>query len=776
MTLLSDRELARPSPRWVALLACAAMALAACSGDDARNGADGPTGPVGPPGPPPAGGGVPVTSAQFIRSAIVSATVPEDGKPVIEVRLENDSGQPLNGLAAANIGFVLARLEPGINGKSSAWQAITRRTEAFPGSPAPVPASAVTGTGPANQATTEPATRGTWVEGNQANGIYYYTFAQSLKGVSDISYDPSLVHRVGLEIRLQPAGATEFIPANNAVFTWTPATGGAVESGREIVDNDTCNACHDNLVFHGGARFDLQYCAMCHEPYSFDAQTGNTIDLKVMIHKIHRDKLPTGPYGIFGYDNRFHDYTDFQFTQDQRNCQTCHEESDTDTPQASNWRLTVNREACGSCHNAVNFDTGAGHGGVAATDDQCGTCHGPTSNFGVRPDQVHFDPLLRAGEKFRYEVLKVVDSGPGQRPTVTIRVDGPDQQRHAVRHQGGGRPVPDRQRLAARRRRVLHAAGLHQHGQRIGDRGDRRAGTADQHRRQGERRAGSGVPGRVQGHRHRRDSGRATGSGSAILEGRPNVRLDTNGDGVLETVAVPVVASGKTFAITDATPVAYRQVVDIDKCNDCHKQLSLHGENRTGNAELCATCHNPNATDINRRRRGVELRGCQRHPRRPDHRLQGDGARDPRGRARRLRGLRLRQHGLRLQLRAVPGQAQQLRGLSPAGHLLSARLDGCARNDVRCGAGLEPGPLDASGRRRHDACDGGVLHVSRGRGRAQPHAFGGRRWLGLGHQGREQPDAEHPARGLRHLPRPGQGRRRQESARRRRVQLQLRRT
>ena len=65
--------------------------------------------------------------------------------------------------------------------------------------------------------------------------------------------------------------------------------------------------------------------------------------------------------------------------------------------------------------------------------------------------------------------------------------------------------------------------------------------------------------------------------------------------------AVPVVASGKTFAITDAVPVDYRQVVDIAKCNDCHKQLSLHGENRAGNAELCATCHNPNATDIGKR-------------------------------------------------------------------------------------------------------------------------------------------------------------------------------
>ena len=43
----------------------------------------------------------------------------------------------------------------------------------------------------------------------------------------------------------------------------------------------------------------------------------------------------------------------------------------------------------------------------------------------------------------------------------------------------------------------------------------------------------------------------ATGSGSALLEGRPNVRMDTNGDGVLENVAVPVVSAGRAFAITE---------------------------------------------------------------------------------------------------------------------------------------------------------------------------------------------------------------------------------
>ena len=609
MTLLNDRTLARPNPRWVALLACAALALAACSGDDAKQGTDSPPGPVTPPGPPPTGGsGVPVASAKFIRSTIVSATIPEDGKPIIELRLVNESGQPLIGLQAANISFVLARLEPGINGKSNGWRAITRRTEAFPGTPTPVPASAVTGTGPTNQATTEAATKGKWVEGNQANGQYFYTFAQSVKGIDDIPFDPALVHRVGLEIRLRPAGATEFIPANNAVFTWTPTTGGAVDSGREIVDNDTCNACHDNLVFHGGARFDLQYCAMCHESHSFDAQTGNTIDLRVMIHKIHRDELPSKPYGIFGYGNEWHDYSDFQFTQDQRNCQTCHEEDDADTPQASFWRTNITREACSSCHDYVNFDTGVGHGGVAATDDQCFTCHGPNSNFGLRPDQVHYDPLLRAGEKFKYEVLNVADSKPGQKPTVTIRVTDPTNNNAPYDIKAAGGPF----QIGNASLRVDVAFSTRPDFTNTGS-GSATATTGTPAQPISIDFKANGVPdpafpGAFKATATVAIPAAATGSGSALLEGRPNVRIDTNGDGVLETVAVPVTSSGKAFAITDTTPVPYRAVVDINKCNDCHKQLSLHGENRAGNAELCATCHNPNATDIARR---VANSNCQ---------------------------------------------------------------------------------------------------------------------------------------------------------------------
>ncbi|MBP9592947.1 MAG: hypothetical protein KBE42_12800, partial [Steroidobacteraceae bacterium] len=225
-------------------------------------------------------------NAQSIVVTVLAVSVPADGKPVVDLSLADEQNRPLSGLPAGSIRFVLARLEPGVNGKSNAWRAVTRRTEAFPGTPPPTPADRVTGTGPKNQGYTETGTAGTWVDQN--NGRYRYTFAKSLEGDAEIPYDGSLPHRVGIEIRTSPALTASNIPANNGAFTFSPANGAPIEqSGREIVDNDTCNACHDNLSFHGDARFDLQYCVMCHEANSYDAQSGNTIDMKVMVHKIH---------------------------------------------------------------------------------------------------------------------------------------------------------------------------------------------------------------------------------------------------------------------------------------------------------------------------------------------------------------------------------------------------------------------------------------------------------------------------------------------------------
>ena len=300
--------------RQLALTGAAALLLAACTGGGDNTGSAGPTGPEGPPG-----GGVPpgaVASATSLQARINRAIVSTDGRPVVDVFIGDQSGLPVTGLPAGNIRFVMARLEPAVNGKSSTWHALTRRLEAFPGTPAPTPTNRVTGTGATNQGYTETGSAGTWVDNR--DGTYRYTFSYNAKTDAGIAYDASLPHRVGLEIRTAPNVTRANLPANNAVYTFVPATDTKLEqSGREIVDNDTCNACHDNLVFHGGARFDLQYCAMCHDSYSFDAQSGNSLDLKVMIHKIHAgETLPSveagGFYGIFGFGNVF---TDLQRTR-----------------------------------------------------------------------------------------------------------------------------------------------------------------------------------------------------------------------------------------------------------------------------------------------------------------------------------------------------------------------------------------------------------------------------------------------------------------------------
>jgi OmcA/MtrC family decaheme c-type cytochrome len=602
MTSRNGRDRVRSTKPWLLWIASVTLGLAACTGGSGKTGSSGPPGPEGPPGPPP-GPGANIGSAKLINASIVSVAVPDDGKPVVEVRLTNESNAPLKGLPASNIRFVLARLEPGVNGKSSTWHAITRRSEAFPGTPAPTPADRVTGTGPKNQATTETATAGTWTEGSQKNGVYTYKFAQSLTGISDIPYDASLVHRVGLEIRTSPNVTATDIPANNPTFTWVPATGNAVEqSGREIVDNQTCNACHDRLAVHGGARVDLPYCAMCHESYSFDAQSGNSIDLKVMIHKIHAgETLPSvkagGFYGIFGYDNKFTDFSEVAYPQDKRNCQTCHRETDERVPQASNWRKTVNTEACGSCHDNVNWTTGSNHGGVAATNEQCETCHGPDSTIesgNLRPQVAHLIPAQEAARKFAFTIVGATNVGAGLKPSVTFKVTDPTNGNAAYNIHSD---APFTQCAGNNSRLAIDIAWSTTDYTNFG------SGTNPAQPIQLNPLKACG------GDSVNNDDGTftvtstvaipatATGSAGIALEGHPAV--DADGNGTIDRIPVTNVHVFKP--ITGAAAVERRQVVDVAKCDDCHQRLSLHGNNRTDDPQVCVMCHNPNATDAARR-------------------------------------------------------------------------------------------------------------------------------------------------------------------------------
>ncbi|HQR24496.1 MAG TPA: hypothetical protein PK163_06890, partial [Steroidobacteraceae bacterium] len=124
-------------------LGALAVALAGCSGASGGTSHIPPPDPSPPPGP---GTGAPVaiTTAQTIVGYITEVTIPADGKPVVDLYLHDAADRPLTGLGAGNIAFVLSRLEPAVNGKSSTWHAITRRNEPCAGLPPPVPPNAPT--------------------------------------------------------------------------------------------------------------------------------------------------------------------------------------------------------------------------------------------------------------------------------------------------------------------------------------------------------------------------------------------------------------------------------------------------------------------------------------------------------------------------------------------------------------------------------------------------------------------------------------------------------
>jgi OmcA/MtrC family decaheme c-type cytochrome len=590
------------STKRVAALMLTGLLIAGCGGSDGAAGSPGAAGPAGPPGPPgpSTGNGIPVTSAEKINVAITSVLVPAGGgAPTVELTLRNDLNQGLVGLPAANIRFVIAQLTPGTNGGSSEWQSYITQED-----------GGVTDA----QATTETATAGTYVDNN--DGTYQYTFANALTAYpAGPVFDQTKTHRVGIEIRTNTGGfLPENIPADNAPFDFLP-TGGAPIFTRLIVDSDTCNACHDNLEMHGEARFDVEYCVQCHNPSSVDGDTGNSVDMKRLIHNIHSARAN---YQIIGFGGRLHEWSTLEWPQDIRNCQTCHDEDNPDTLQASNWRLVANRAACGTCH----YDDGipaSGHDfaiedgvhpfGLAFDNDTfCLDCHGPDGTVTNPEGRLVQIPIAHeiledtAAEAFEYQVVSIIDTAPGQMPTASIRVLNPTDPNYATDPASTAYDINDPagpfQTGSARLRMDISwttddLGNLDPNDDlaRSATSGapfapiavDFKSGAVNDGTNTFTKTASAAIPTGI------------TGSGLAILEGRPQVDIG----GSLKSIKVA--ASGIPFGITDATPQDRRKVVDIGKCNDCHKDLAMHGDNRSGNTEVCSTCHNPNATDIDER-------------------------------------------------------------------------------------------------------------------------------------------------------------------------------
>jgi OmcA/MtrC family decaheme c-type cytochrome len=104
----------------------------------------------------------------------------------------------------------------------------------------------------------------------------------------------------------------------------------------------------------------------------------------------------------------------------------------------------------------------------------------------------------------------------------------------------------------------------------------------------------------------------ATGSFTLGVEGRIDDVVFNPGTSKEFTVDDPIRNPMFAFAVTDDEAVPRRMVVDGEKCNSCHGNLSLHGGNRF-DAQYCNTCHAPGAVDIGEPPEGIHLKWMIHH-------------------------------------------------------------------------------------------------------------------------------------------------------------------
>ena len=232
---------------------------------------------------------------------------------------------------------------------------------------------------------------------DNGDGTYSFKFKTALPA----SYSMTASHAIGAQMVRKSALDGVSYPFN-VDYEFRP-DGNPVTVTRDLTTTATCNSCHTRLGLHGGNRREVRLCILCHNPGVVDPDTGNSVDMKVMVHKIHMgESLPSveagTPYQIIGFQGSVHDYSTVALPQDIRNCAMCHV---TDTKAAdtqANYRTKPTQAACGSCHDLVWFgDPSATPAGFEnhpldfnqPDDSMCAVCHTATAP-GVSPiDAAH---------------------------------------------------------------------------------------------------------------------------------------------------------------------------------------------------------------------------------------------------------------------------------------------------------------------------------------------------------------------------------------------------
>ena len=587
-----------------------------------------PAAPVAPSPPPTIPPVSPETPDVGLKAAITAASVGADGTVQVTFTLTDDAGAPVTPVLSsttdpdeARVRFTIARLDE----VSETLEGLTRQFTRYRNYITSPQTSPITGQ-TANLPTYD--SRGTLGTVDSAAGVYTYTFGRKLPS----GFDTSLTHTIGAQVE-RTVDETRHIA--NPLFDFVPA-GGAVTTMREVVVTQQCNTCHNRLEAHGGGRREVKLCQLCHTDQAVDPDTGNSIELLNMIHRIHDGRdLPSvtnGPVGseftIVGFNQSRITFaekvkacsagafanipctndsecgsggtctaaitTGIGFPRDIRDCEACH----TGGAQAAQYLNDPSTPACASCHDDVNPGQtataagapGSGHLAGAQTEAACHLCHTPTGEeFGDSVGGAHVIPL-RSTQLAGLQAELLSASGAATGPiTVTFRLTD-----------GAGTPLTT---LTGITRLAFAASGT------TSDFG----GSSTPLLTATAFPVPAANPGVLSGPDgstvftytfppNQLLPADATGTWRVGIEGRRGVTLvDPDPSDPQPTVNEALQNKVVDFSV-DGSPVApRREVVDQEKCATCHGTLSVdfsvHG-NLRNQVDYCVVCHNPRVTDF----------------------------------------------------------------------------------------------------------------------------------------------------------------------------------
>lgn len=486
---------------------------------------------------------------------IMSAEIAADGTIKARVKFTDPRGLPLDRAGITTPGTISASLIAAtIPAGQKQYVAYTTRIQTSP----------ITGVS-AVQASGE--NNGTWTQ--VSDGVYDYTFRTKAPS----GFDQSATHTIGVYANRNLEEFELGVNLKDATFNFVP-NGSPVTVVRDVVRTETCNKrCHQGLALHGETgRTTVPDCILCHSPQSIDPDTGNTVDFKVMIHKIHLGEgLPSveagTPYRIIGFGQSVHDFSDVVFPADARRCAVCHD-LNSGAAQADAWLTAPNREACGACHDHVNFATGEDHaGGPQVSDNLCAGCHIPEGEVEFDASIIGAHTIDREAKSLPGVVIDLIEvSGKaGEHPTVTFTAKDK-----------AGNPL-DISKLDRVRLRLI--------------------GPTSDYPREADQEDARGAPGGADGRytytMQEAIPADATGSWAVGVEARQLVTLQAGTVNEMTDVRDLAFNDVIYFSVDGSEVRPRRTVVSLDNCNACHAKLGLHGGNRN-NPEYCVFCHNPN--------------------------------------------------------------------------------------------------------------------------------------------------------------------------------------